>query len=66
MVLLLFTKFLRNGTVWLVNSYVHVKIGDFKMSRALANESTGVHSYYKLSSTVKLPLKWMTIESLAN
>ena len=44
----------------MVGDKLHVKISDFGMSRALANEST----YYKLSSAVKLPLKWMAIESI--
>ena len=44
----------------MVGEKLHVKIGDFGLSRALANEGT----YYKLSSTVKLPLKWMAIESI--
>ena len=44
----------------MVGEKLHVKISDFGMSRALANEGT----YYKLSSAVKLPLKWMAIESI--
>ena len=38
----------------------HVRISDFGMSRALANEST----YYKMSSDDKLPIRWMAIESI--
>ena len=44
----------------MVGEKLHVKISDFGMSRALANEST----YYILSSAVKLPLKWMAVESI--
>ena len=38
----------------------HVKISDFGMSRALAKEDT----YYKVNRASKLPLKWMSIESI--
>ena len=44
----------------LVGEGLHVKIGDFGMSRALAKED----SYYKLSNAAKLPIKWMAIESI--
>ena len=44
----------------MVGEKLHVKISDFGMSRALANEGT----YYKLNGAVKLPLKWMAIESI--
>ncbi len=37
-----------------------MKISDFGLSRALAKDD----SYYKLSQRLKLPAKWMALESL--
>ena len=37
-----------------------VKINDFGLSRALSKED----SYYKVSQTSQLPVKWMALESL--
>ena len=37
-----------------------VKISDFGLSQTLAKDD----SYYKLSHTLKLPVKWMALESL--
>ena len=44
----------------LVDDQLHIKISDFGMSRALAEDDT----YYKLNSVSKLPVKWMALESL--
>lgn len=44
----------------LVGKNNSVKISDFGLSRALAKDD----SYYKLSQTLKLPVKWMALESL--
>lgn len=44
----------------LVGDKLHVKISDFGLSRVLAQDDT----YYKLSSTAKLPVKWMALESI--
>ena len=43
----------------LVGDQLHVKISDFGLSRALKDDT-----YYKLSSTTKLPVKWMALESI--
>ena len=37
-----------------------MKISDFGLSRSLAKENT----YYHLTQTKKLPVKWMALESL--
>lgn len=52
-----FLFFFRNVLVGKNNA---VKISDFGLSRALAKDD----SYYKLSQTLKLPVKWMALESL--
>jgi serine/threonine protein kinase len=44
----------------LVGKNNSVKISDFGLSRALAKDD----SYYKLSQTLKLPVKWMALECL--
>lgn len=44
----------------LVGKNNSVKISDFGLSRALAKDD----SYYKLSQTLKMPVKWMALESL--
>ena len=43
----------------LVGDQLHVKISDFGLSRALKDDT-----YYKLTSTAKLPVKWMALESI--
>ena len=44
----------------LVDEKNNVKISDFGLSRALAKEDT----YYHLSQCMKLPVKWMALESI--
>ena len=44
----------------LVGKNNSVKISDFGLSRALAKDD----SYYKLSQSLKLPVKWMALECL--
>ena len=44
----------------LVGEGLSVKISDFGLSRSLAKENT----YYHLTQTKKLPVKWMALESL--
>lgn len=44
----------------LVGDNNKVKIADFGLSRTLAKENT----YYTLSETKKLPVKWMALESI--
>ena len=44
----------------LVGEGISVKISDFGLSRSLAKENT----YYHLTQTKKLPVKWMALESL--
>ena len=44
----------------LVGKNNSIKISDFGLSRALAKDD----SYYKLSQSLKLPVKWMALESL--
>ena len=51
------TKFDRNV---LVGENNLVKISDFGLSRMLAKDD----SYYQVSQTRKLPVKWMALESL--
>lgn len=48
---------IRNVLVGKNNS---VKISDFGLSRTLGKDD----SYYKLSQTAKMPVKWMALESL--
>ena len=44
----------------LVGEGISVKISDFGLSRSLAKENT----YYHLTQTKKLPVKWMALECL--